>query len=126
MLKHFRANHNSLRIHLKEYSDNPALCPCHTLKCYIEQTSVLRGEVTQLFLSFNKPHLPVSCDTISRWLRLVLYEAGIDTALFKAHNTRTAASSVAKESWMPVDDILKIAGWSNAHIFKKFYDKTVC
>ena len=62
MLKHFCVNHNPLRIHLKEYSDNPALCPCNTLKRYIERTSVLRGEVTQLFLSVNKPHLPVSFD----------------------------------------------------------------
>ena len=126
MLKHFRVNRNSLRIHLKEYSDNPALCPCSTLKRYIERTFFLQGEVTQLFLSFNKSHLLVSCDTISRWLRVVLYEAGIDTVLFKAHSTRAAASSAAKESWMPVDDILNIAGWSNAHSFKKLYDKTVC
>ena len=80
MLKHFRVNHNSLRIHLKEHSDNPVLCPCNNLKHYIERTSVLRGEVTQILLCFNKPRLPVSCDIISRWLRMVLYEAGTDTA----------------------------------------------
>ena len=76
-------------------------------------------------ISFIQPYLPVTCETLSRWIKRVLFESGIDTDLFKAHSTRAAASSAAKNSHIPINDIMKIAGWSNANTFRQFYDKTV-
>ena len=55
----------------------------------------------------------------------MLFESGIDTDLFKAHSTRAAAASAARDSDIPINDILKIAGWAHASTFRQFYDKTV-
>ena len=85
----------------------------------------MRGSTDQLFISFHKPFHPVTCSTLSRWIKRVMYEAGIDTDIFTAHSTRAASSSAARESDLPLDDILKTAVWTNVLTFKKFYDKTV-
>ena len=125
MLKQFRAKKNNLTLHIKAFPEDLAICPCSALKCYMEKTKPLRGNIAQLFISFSKPHQPVTCDTLGRWMRTVMFESGIDTNIFKAHSTRAAASSAAKGSSMPIEAIMKIAGWTKAATFKKYYDKTV-
>lgn len=47
----------------------------------------------------------------------------IDINRFSSHSTRSAAVSKAKYVSVPIDDILKVAGWSNIGTFGKFYDK---
>ena len=49
--------------------------------------------------------------------------AGVDTTIFKPHSTRTAATSRAKSASVPIQEILKTAGWSSSRCFDKFYDK---
>ena len=68
-----------------------------------------------------KPHKEVSKATISRWIKCLLSEAGIDTDIFSAHSTRAASSSAAKASHVPINDILKTAGWSSERTFAKHY-----
>ena len=63
--------------------------------------------------------------TLSRWLKIVMLESGIDTSYFKAHSTRAAATSNAYNSEMPIDEIISIAGWANARTFQLFYNKVV-
>ena len=64
------------------------------LSVYIERTTTIRSS-SKLFVSTVKPHGPVSKDTISRWVKASLRLAGIDTAVFKPHSTRAAATSAA-------------------------------
>lgn len=90
-----------------------------------ESTSHIKKNTTQLFISFQKPYSAVSCATISRWIKHVITEAGIDTSYFKAHSTRAAAATSAKLNDVPVDDILQVAEWSNARTFQSFSDKVV-
>lgn len=125
LLKQSNLKNYKFVIKLKYYTENVKICPSLTLKHYIERTNLLRGESKQLFISFLKPYKPVCQATISRWIKTVMIEAGINTSYFKAHSTRAAASSSARDNNIPVDEILQIAGWSNATIFKKFYDKVV-
>ena len=40
---------------------------------------------------------------------------------FSAHSVRAASTSKAKTNLVPVDNILKVAGWSNAETFARFY-----
>jgi hypothetical protein len=51
--------------------------------------------------------------------------SGLDTKKFSSHSIRSAAVSKAKYHSVPVDEILKIAGWSNTGTFGKFYDKRI-
>ena len=115
---------NSVAI-LKSYPPDRRLCVNFVLKEYLKRTETLRGNSTELFISYMKPYKPVSRETISRWLRTVLCSAGINCDMFKTHSIRGAASSKAKMNSVPVDHILKTAGWSNTKTFGKFYDKPV-
>ena len=51
--------------------------------------------------------------------------AGVDTTILKPHSTRAAATSKAKTASVPIQEILKTAGWSSSRCFDKFYDKPV-
>ena len=109
---------------LKAYNDDPNLCVMTHIQEYLNRTIHLRKD-SQLFISFAKPHNPVTTETISRWLRQVLEEAGIDSKVFKGHSTRAASCSNAKKYDTPIEEILKNAGWSNCETFHKFYDKVI-
>ena len=109
----------------KAYAPDRRLCVYTYLKEYLAQTENLRGQETQLLISFQKPYKGVSTHTIGRWAKIVLSQAGIDTAIFSAHSTRAASVSAAKKNGVPLDTIISTAGWSNAGTFKAYYDKPV-
>ena len=124
LIKTSNARKYKFALELKKYSD-PSICILHTLRVYLNKTSEIRGSYKQLFVSFLKPFKPVSKDTISRWIKLVLFEAGIDTTIFKAHSTRSASCSAAKRDNVPLDLILQSAGWSSCQTFRKYYDRVI-
>lgn len=76
-----------------------------------------------LFISYVPPHKAVSRDTLSRWLKEVLKASGIDLRVYSAHSTRAAATSAACNRDIPVEEILKTAGWSSEKTFAKFYKR---
>ena len=51
--------------------------------------------------------------------------ASIDITVFTAHSARAASTSKAKENSIPIEDILKKAGWSSVKTFAQFYDKKI-
>ncbi|XP_038065690.1 uncharacterized protein LOC119735825 [Patiria miniata] len=67
----------------------------------------------------------VTKETISKWIKQVLSNSGIDVSVFKPHSTRSAAVSVAKRADVTINDILKTAGWSTESTFAKYYDKAI-
>ena len=86
-IKQSRPGYTPPLVKLQAFPEHPDLCVVSTLKEYLHRTVSLRGEPKQLLLSHAKPHKPVSVDTISRWIKLVLTNSGIDTVTFKAHST---------------------------------------
>jgi len=60
--KHFKQGKANDPIEFREYKSNIKLCPVRTLDTYIERTQHLRREhdSTKLFISYVKPHKPVS------------------------------------------------------------------
>ena len=97
------------------------------IKAYITKTSAMRSKNadSNLLISFQKPHKPVSTDTIGRWIKTVLEMVGIDTSTFTAHSTRSASTSAAAAAGVPLQTIMAAAGWSRETTFSKFYKKTV-
>ncbi len=77
----------------------------------------------RLFISYKKPYGAVSKDTISRWISVVMQQAGVDVAQFKPHSTRAASVSAADKLGVPIAEIIKTAGWSNETTFRKYYNK---
>ena len=110
---------------LKPFADQPALCVVNTLKEYLNRTKPLRKDAKKLFISFQKPYAAVSKETISRWLKMVLQEAGVDVDIFTAHSTRAASVSAAKRNGVAIEEILRTAGWANNSVFASFYDKPI-
>lgn len=100
-----------------------SLCVVHTLKEYIKRTAILRNGENKLFISFIKPFRAVSKATISRWIKSTLQAAGINVKVFKAHSTRSAATSAAARNSCSIMDIVNTAGWANCNMFAKFYNK---
>ena len=93
------------------------------LKEFLKRTAALRKDCKKLFISYVKPHGQVSRDTISRWLKIVMTRGGIDVKKISSHSVRSAAVSKASATIVSVDKVLKVAGWSNARTFAKFYKK---
>ena len=111
-------------IKLRPYADE-ALCVTTALHEYLSRTKDLRKQVDNLFISYARPHLAVTKNTISRWIKSMLETAEIDVSIYKSHSTGAAASTAMKENLFSVEDILRTAGWSNVQTFAKFYDKPI-
>ena len=101
------------------------LCPVEHLKQYLDKTSTIRGLHTQLQLSYQKPHRPVSTDTIARWIKVVLTEACINTTVFSAHSTRAVSISAAHSKGISIDKILATADRSTESTICRFYRKPI-
>lgn len=107
------------------FSDNPVLCPAQTLLTYIEKTAHFR-EYDYLFLTFKKPHHPASTQSLSRWIKDILKDSGIDVSIFSAHSTRHATTSRAWAYGVTIDQIREAAGWSDrSNTFGKFYNRKI-
>ena len=76
-----------------------------------------------LFISFIRPHKPVTCTTLGRWLRNFMKAAGIDSQIFKAHSVRGASTTAAANACVPLPTIMAMADWSSSSTFRTFYYK---
>ena len=125
VLKATKPGKHLTNIQIHAFADNKNLCPVEHLKQYLDKISVIRGLHTQLLLSYQKPHRPVSTDTIARCIKVVLTEAGINTSVFSAHSTRAASTSAAYNKGIRIDKILAAADWSTESTFSRFYRKPI-
>lgn len=107
------------------FKEKPHICPANALSVYINKTYSIRKDDT-LFISFKRPYKPVCSQSISRWIKEVLSESGIDTNIFSAHSTRHASTSSAQRHGVNLDLIRKTAGWSvSSSVFARFYQKSL-
>jgi hypothetical protein len=60
-----------------------------TIQVYLAQTKPLRGNHTQLLISYQQSHKPVTADTIARWLITIriLDKPRINTNIFHANQS---------------------------------------
>ena len=110
---------------LPAVKEDNRVCVYSVLTEYIKRTLPHREGVTRLFLSFVKPFQAVSRDTISRWIKTVMIQSGIDVKVFKPHSTRAASTSKANSCQVPLDIILQAASWKGDCTFRKFYNKPI-
>ena len=67
----------------------------------------------------------VSPDTVSRWIKTSLVNAGIDTSKYSADSTKSATRPAEEGNSISIATIMKSAGWSQESTFTKFYNKPV-
>ena len=112
------------------FPSNSKLCPVETLCCYLKATRTIRPAIPSskpdpLFISYVKPHKPISAPSLARWLHSLLRASGVNSDIFKAHSVHGASTTAAANSNVPLSEILKMADWSSPSTFQKFYYKPV-
>ena len=122
-LKTTRPGFHQEEIKILAFAPNRQLCLIAAMKRYLQVTKKLRGKETALFITTQKPYKGASRDTISRWVRLVMQMSGLDTSIFTPHSVRGASTSAAHRGKVPIQTILKTAGWSKESTFRKYYCK---
>ena len=107
------------------FPEDDRLCVVKCLKHYEAVTTHHRNKEPEspqpLFLSYIKPHGPVTSQRIAHWLKEILGKAGVDTSTFKAHSVRGASSTAASEKEVLIEDIFRTADWSSDSTFQRFY-----
>jgi len=111
LLKTSRPDRHISSLEFVAYQPDPRLCVVNYMLEYVKRTSVFRQGASQLLLSYKKPNKPVSADTVSNWIKHVLSKSGISTSLFSVHSTRSASTSSVKATQIPLDTIMRSAGW---------------
>ena len=74
-----------------------------------------------LFLSYTRPHKPVTSQRLAHWVKEILPKAGVNTEVFKAYSVRGASTSAALRKGVSLADILSTADWSRESTFCRFY-----
>ena len=65
--------------------------------------------------------MPVGTQTLARYVKNFLLQAGIDITVFTAHSTRKASSNMANNLGLSLKDINKAAGWVSKNTFADHY-----
>lgn len=127
LIKQSRPGYKNPVFYVQDYPHDLRKCPVYTLKRYLEVSKKLRKNPQQgpLFISTQKPHLPVCSNTISNWIKKVLAAAGVDTTIFTSHSVRSASTSKQQVKGVPVEFILQNAGWSRESTFARHYKKKI-
>ena len=112
-------------IEFLSYKHDKKLCVQH-IKDYLARTKQKRQPTCKrLLISLQKPHGPVSTETIARWCKEFLNSAGVDTTKFKAHSTRAASTSHLATNNIDIQSMLRAVGWSNERTFQTYYHKEI-
>ena len=96
LMKTSRPSFHQCQLTVKAFAPDRKFCVCTTLMEYLARTENIRGQHTALFISYTKPHAPISRDSVARWTKVVLKRAGIDIGIFKPQSLRSAAICVAR------------------------------
>ena len=123
LLKQSKPGNHLQELYIESYAPNRSLCVVNCLSKYLDMTRDLRSD-NNLFISTIKPFKKASHNTVSNWLRECLKDSGIDLAIFTPHSTRAASTSAAVTK-IPVDTILRTAGWKSDCVFRKHYKRQV-
>lgn len=124
-LKQGRPGYTPELVVLHAYPVDRGLCVLTVLTEYLKRTEDLRGNENQLFISYIEPHARVSIASVSRWVKTMMVRARIDTSKYKPHSIRAASSSRAHTAGVPLEAIMKTAGWTNAKTFANYYNKQI-
>ena len=123
VLKHSRPSYKQKPLIFRAFTSRD-LCPVTTLIAYMEHRLLVSSD-PPLFITTVKPHKKASKDSISRWIKLTMSKARINSGLFTSHSCRSASTSKAIEVNVDLHAILKSANCSGDSTFKKHYHREI-
>lgn len=122
LLKQSRPGYKTPAVHMKSHPPD-RYCTYVVVKEYLSRNCINKKWRRITFINYVKPHKAVTRDTVSQWIKMVLNVSGINTDIFGSHSVRSAPVSKAKLAAVPVDEISRKVGWSNAGTMSKFKKK---
>ena len=108
VIKNIITMFHSKPIILQEFPADERICLARNITEYIKASENFRKS-KNLLLSYYK-HEPIETQTISRYVRLILKAAGINTKIFTGHFTRHASSTSKSLKGLSLNDIVKKEG----------------
>ena len=120
--KGFKGSHNNFMqvIPVPRYPDNSKICPYTTLKDYMS-TCRNRSLCFEFWVTTTPPYGPAHPDTLRRWAKTLLKDAGIEIDLFSVHSTRGVVSTRAVEQGEPLDLVMQKCAWASSSAFYEHY-----
>jgi integrase len=104
---------------LASYSGSGRICPINAILLYSTfAVNVQKADEPALFVSSTGTKAAKA--TLARWIRDLLLEAGIKAP---AGSCRSASTSTAYMRDIPIDQIMRSAGWSSSLMFFKHYHR---
>jgi integrase len=97
------------------------LCPVAALKHFLELGRA-RRHWNEKFLFISSTGTRASVDTLRKWVMSLLEKTGVKAT---AGSCRSAATSAAILRDVPIDAIMKAAGWKRENTFRKYYHRLV-
>ena len=77
-----------------EFPECSSICPVLSLMDYLVRTVPLRhSHAVKMFIQLKKPHKSVSAQTLAQWMTNIMAAAGVETSMFKQHNTCGASAA---------------------------------
>ena len=111
-------------IEIKRYRGDRNVCLLSTLEKYIEVTKSTRKRPKVLIVTTGQG-TPISASTLKRWTHTVMGKAGIDTEVFAAYSTRSAAISSASLHTGDLEKVMKMGTWKSTSTFFRYYLREV-
>ena len=124
LLKTSRPGFHMSEVAFDAFGPDSSLSVVDTIESYLSDTADLQGDLPGLFIISRAPFTAASRDTVSRWVRTLLVEAGADVGLFAPGSTRRAAAGKAAGK-LCVDEFLQAVGWSHVSAFASFFRSPV-
>jgi len=110
---------------INRFEEDREICPVLGVAELMRRTESLRAgrpkAKERLFLQSIPPHRNAAEDTLARWIRETLCEAGIDVTKYSPHSIRSTAATTALERGIPLDRIMESAGWKSVRTFRNHY-----
>ena len=127
LVKQSRPKFHQAPVEFLSFPQNPDLCPLECIHAYLERTVQFRESPHKgkLFLSYAKPHKPITSGTLAKYMVRVLLSCGIDIQQFSAHSFRSSSTSYAEVKGLSLKEISRAAGWSNETTFSSHYKKLI-
>ena len=91
-------------------------------KGYLRRRAQYNVAHTKLLFATVSSYDPTHKETIVRWVKSSMAQAGVNT-FFSFHSCRLSVSSKGDSMGEHLNNILKTGCWSQQSIFRKFYSK---
>ena len=87
------------------------------------QVSGIGGDSVLFFVSYIRPFKSLTSKTLSRWIKVVLTSAGVDSNIWKPHSVRSASATHQTSTQnLDLGQICRLVNWSlTSGVYKKFY-----